>query len=370
MRTLLAATVSLLVMASGVAGAQPMSVERKRVLSIVGEVLDRNIPLEPLQPGPGRVFRQAISAPATSALRLHFTVESQPAEQSWHVEVVAQNGTRQRYRPEAGERDFWSREVPGNSATVEIFSTAASLPLKMAVDRIAIAKPPVKPKAIVGPDQRELYRQQAEPIRTLGRSVMRLRFVDDVQKSVFVCTGFLVFTSAHVLTNEHCINSVPEMHSALADFDFDGGGATPQSVGFRRLLMSDGPLDFSLLELEQAADRSALTIGTPPSTEKQALVVIEHPGGEVKQVSIRDCAIKGVQVSGTTDATTDFGHTCDTLGGSSGSPVFDPASFVVVGLHHLGFLEGDPAAVNRAVQIARVIEAIGKKFPDLVKPKP
>jgi hypothetical protein len=302
-------------------------------------------------------------------MRLHFTVESQPPEQSWHVEVVASNGSRQRYRPEAGERGFWTREIPGSSATVEIFSTAASLPLKIAVDRIAVAKVPVKPKAIVGPDQREPYRLQGEPIRTLGRSVMRLRFVDDVKKKVFVCTGFLLFTSAHVLTNEHCINSVPEMQSALADFDFDGGGAAPQSVGFRRLLMSDAPLDFSLLELEQATDRAALTIGTPPGAEKRPLVVIEHPGGEIKQVSIRDCAINGLLVSGTTATTTDFGHTCDTLGGSSGSPVFDPDSFVVVGLHHLGFLEGDPAAVNRAVHIPRVIEAIGKKFPDLVKPQ-
>lgn len=349
------------------AHAQPISVARERVLTTVGEVLDRSIALEPLQPGPGRVFRRAIPVPSTSSIRLHFTIESQPSEQSWHVEVVAANGARQRYRPEPGESEFWTREIPGATVTVEIVSTAASLPLKIAIDRITVTKPPIKPKAIVGPDQRELYRLQSEPIRTLGRSVMRLRFVDDVKKKVFVCTGFLIFTSAHVLTNDHCINSIPEMKSALADFDFDGGGTTPQSVGFRKLLMSDGPLDFSLLELEQPADRAALSAGTAPA-DKRSLVVIEHPAGEIKQVSIRDCAIKGAQVSGTTSATTDFGHTCDTLGGSSGSPVFDPVSFAVVGLHHLGFLDGDPQAVNRAVHMQRVIEAIRKKFPDLLKP--
>ncbi len=64
---------------------------------------------------------------------------------------------------------------------------------------------------------------------------------------------------------------------------------------------------------------------------------------------------------------TDFEHRCDTLGGSSGSPVLDRASLNVVGLHHLGFLEGD-TPVNRAVLIADVLAKIRTQFPDLGKP--
>ena len=49
----------------------------------------------------------------------------------------------------------------------------------------------------------------------------------------------------------------------------------------------------------------------------------------------------------------DFGHTCDTMEGSSGSPVLRRADLKVVGLHHWGFVSNDQkwSAENRAVQM-------------------
>ena len=236
------------------------------------------------------------------------------------------------------------------------------------IDQVIVSKPPVKPKSIVGPDQREPYRDQQEPIRTLGRSVVRLRFVDDDRKKEFTCTGFLVFTSSHVLTNEHCINSNKEMRSALVDFDFDGGGSPMRSVRLSKLLDSNVELDYSLLELAEPADRSVLVLRSDSDADGRGLLIVQHPGGEVKQVSIRDCKVKGPQLPGTSATATDFGHTCDTLGGSSGSPVFDPTGLTVVGLHHFGFFDGDPNPVNQAVRIGLVVEAIRKKFPELTGP--
>jgi hypothetical protein len=299
-------------------------------------------------------------------MRLHVVVVQQPAEPSWHMEVISAAGIRERYQPRPGDTDFWTGEIRGNSATIELFTTAASVPLKLVIDRAVVSKPPVKPQSI-SPDgnQLEPYRVQAEPIRTIGRSVVRLRFVDDVKNKVFTCTGFLVFTSAHILTNEHCINTDREMRSALVDFDFDGGGAATRTVRLGKLLLTDPALDFSLLELAEPSDRAVLSLKTGASAEGHALVIVQHPGGETKQVSIRGCKVKGVQITGTTAAGTDFGHLCDTLGGSSGSPVLDATDFAVVGLHHFGFFDGDPNPVNQAVQIAGILTLIKQKIPAL-----
>ena len=129
--------------------------------------------------------------------------------------------------------------MPGDNAIVTVVSTAARPAMKLTIDRTAGSTQPTVPKSITIPDDRQAWATVQEPFRTLGRSVVRLRFVDDLRKRVFVCTGWLVFDSQHILTNDHCINSDAEMRSALADIDFDQGTTPERSVRFRRLLMSD-----------------------------------------------------------------------------------------------------------------------------------
>ena len=52
----------------------------------------------------------------------------------------------------------------------------------------------------------------------------------------------------------------------------------------------------------------------------------------------------------------DFGHRCDTLGGSSGAPVLDLQSGRIVGLHHWGYLDSDPDPVNQAVHFRLILD--------------
>jgi V8-like Glu-specific endopeptidase len=62
---------------------------------------------------------------------------------------------------------------------------------------------------------------------------------------------------------------------------------------------------------------------------------------------------------------TDFGHSCDTIQGSSGSPVLD-SNHRVVGLHHWGFDDYGPDAwkrTNRAVRMAEIRGAIQSFLP-------
>lgn len=344
------------------AAAQRISVDREKVLGQYGPVAVINTPVQATSVGPGVVFREEVAQPNVDAIRIHFSVVDPGTPGVWTVRVAA--GARQwEYAPAAGETDFWSDEMPGDNATVTVITTAARPGMRLTMDRTAGSQQPTVPKSITPPDERQPWATVQEPFLTLGRSVVRLRFVDDVKKKVFVCTGWIVFDSRHMLTNNHCINSDAEMRSALADVDFDQGVTPVRSVRFRRLLMTDARLDFSLLELEQPLNRPALSLGGAVA-KNNPLAIIEHPAGEPKQLSEKGCSVGLPTIDGVTTDKTDFEHFCDTLGGSSGSPVLDRATFRVVGLHHLGFLDGDKP-VNRAVLIGDVIKAIRARFPSL-----
>jgi V8-like Glu-specific endopeptidase len=86
--------------------------------------------------------------------------------------------------------------------------------------------------------------------------------------------------------------------------------------------------------------------------------MVQHPAGEPKQVSRKGCFVSALSAQGVSEKT-DFGHKCDTLGGSSGSPVLNE-QFAVVGLHHFGFEGADPwRDQNRAVSIDLIRNAFG-----------
>ena len=124
-----------------------------------------------------------------------------------------------------------------------------------------------------------------------------------------------------------------------------------------------GPeLDYALLRLDGAPGREfgKLTLKADTHAENAKLVMVQHPYGEPKQVSRDDCAVKTVSApSYESSKETDFGHTCDTLNGSSGSPMLNE-TMEVVGLHHLGFDLSSRrwGRENRAVSIKFILPLI------------
>ena len=92
-------------------------------------------------------------------------------------------------------------------------------------------------------------------------------------------------------------------------------------------------------------------------------------------MSIADCHLAGLDRVGVKAGDrTDFGHFCDTLGGSSGSPILDWSSGLVVGLHHFGFLAGAADPVNQGVVHARILADILQQdkaaHAEMIQPRP
>lgn len=381
------AGILLLLLSTPAVAQKPISVEREKVLAKFADVVTDSRPLYPVKKVPGRIFRESVAPGGAVSFRLHFKIERpektthecpgrNPAGQPcWQVKILdGSENVVWTYVPTSNTGDgFWSDEVPGPATFVEVYSDEADSTLRLVIDRLAIHKTTVTDLAITYPDQRAPISTQDETVRAWGKAVARLRFISDSDKKEYFCTGFLASANL-MLTNNHCIRTESEMRSAVVEFDYDEISSVPRRAHFTELVLTNAELDFTLLRLDQtypASERKPLPWDIVNEVgEGNGLLIIEHPAGEPKQVSILDCRVKDAQITGVTKELTDFGHLCDTLGGSSGSAVQDINTGKVRGLHHLGFLPESPRLINRAVSLKLIYSYINKYKPAVVAELP
>jgi hypothetical protein len=145
------------------------------------------------------------------------------------------------------------------------------------------------------------------------------------------CTGYFISENL-LMTAAHCVST--DVGAARAVVYLDSQTITGSGV---RLVMAQGQdLDFSLLWIVGAHATAilALSDGTP-----QPLAVWQA-GEALKKVSIIQCSM----LTASADL---LEHSCDTIGGSSGSAVQDLATGAVVGLHVAGCTTSNATAACR-----------------------
>ena len=339
----------------------PMSVERSRVLSQYGTAETVQLTL-PIGDGVGTVAKQDLKRQSASALRFHFVVSPPATEPNWGVEILDKKNKKVwSYSAAANPAlDFWSDEIWDNTVQIQVFATVPVPTLRLTIDKIIISKEGTVIKSHTVNKLKSIDKAPSA-VQQWGHSVARLLFVADGTNQQFLCTGFVVGWDL-LLTNNHCIKTPSEMNSALVQFDYDKDGMQPVTLRFKELLMTNRDLDFTLLRLSTNSNRQVLNFDTSIN-ENRPLVVIQHPAGRPKEFSIPNCQVLGMQVAGVSSALTDFGHGCDTEGGSSGSPALDLTTGRIVGLHHLGFLPNNKP-VNRAVRSKQLWDFLTQNLND------
>ena len=300
---------------------------------------------------------------ADKLYRIHFTV-AEVTGPGWTIDIVGPGNTTASVTLDQGATDLWSGELAKRptAAIVRIKGPSGQPVPHVAVDRIAIQDQRPTPQAITPPrDDSQPIDRGSPRIKTWGKSIARLQFIGEDGNGYF-CTAFLV-SATLMLTNNHCINTGAEMRSAIAEFDYDAAGAHVETRKFNALVAHDETLDYSIIRLESPTPRSPLPLKDIPLAEKKGLLVIEHPAGKPKRFSLVDCQVRGIEMAGVGTGKTDFGHFCDTEGGSSGSPIQEVESGLVLGLHHLGFQPGDQLVVNRGVRIGLILSDLAVRAP-------
>lgn len=162
-------------------------------------------------------------------------------------------------------------------------------------------------------------------------------------------TGFLVGERV-LITNNHVLPNSDVARASEIEAYYERGLMGEEIVPLRfaldpaALFETSKELDFSLVAVaprdkDGRADLSTLGWlpligGTGKAVEGEWLTIIQHPKGERKQLCVRENQL----LKRDTDV---LWYSSDTLGGSSGSPVFNN-DWLVVALHHSGV----PKTVN------------------------
>ncbi|KUF11717.1 right-handed parallel beta-helix repeat-containing protein [Pseudoponticoccus marisrubri] len=196
------------------------------------------------------------------------------------------------------------------------------------------------------------YGENSAP-RRIGRAVGRLDLLYNNGKTGF-CTAF-VLDDKHLMTNHHCVPGIDTGGVKAAQF-VAGYVEQGREAGAERftvdpsVVASDVGLDFAVLRVfGRPADRfGTLELVKDAPEDGELYWIIGHPMGQAQHISREGCAASLPAVS-------DAGklvHTCDTLGGNSGSPVIRVSDRRVVGLHHAG---DSRSGVNFAIPMSQIM---------------
>jgi V8-like Glu-specific endopeptidase len=169
------------------------------------------------------------------------------------------------------------------------------------------------------------------------------------------CTGSLL-AGNRVLTNHHCLpvegDLEPVKASILMDYlSLDGEGAKRFDLD-PKPLAANAQLDYALASVsgDPVSTYGAIRLAVAGALPEQSLMVIHHPLGRPKMMSRFRCLSAKVQPE-----KSELRHRCDTLGGSSGSLIFDPTG-AVVALHREGGLDPkDETSFNVATPMMEIL---------------
>ena len=155
------------------------------------------------------------------------------------------------------------------------------------------------------------------------------------------CTGWVLGSEGHVMTNNHCISSSSVAQGA--DFIFSNrhsnctGSQTDlqTTIGGSSVVRTNSSLDYSLIQLASVPNSSIGYLQLSPNYVNvgDRLYILGHPRGGFQQASVKidqgDATVHQRRFNGIT-------YFADTEPGSSGSPVIDAQTHQVIAIHSAG----------------------------------
>ncbi len=329
------------------------------------------------------VWERKLSWPNASYISVHFAAFDLAADD--YVEISSPDG-KYNYRYEGKGKvvrggaatlsRFWASHIPGDTAIIRFYTVNPKGGYGFRIDKWVHGYAPEalqggNTEAICGTDDKEWAPcYNGTTIYEQGRKVARLL----IQGS-WLCTGWLLGSESHLMTNNHCIGSQSDANNT--DYEFMAEGATcmtncPQmqcpgtvEATSGTLIQTDTALDYTLIKLptDLTSKYGYLKARDVLPDVQERIYIPQHPGGKGKQIAVNDTRIGGYcEVHSTTQSpciggSGDIGYYCDTEGGSSGSPVLAYNDHCVVALHHCAYCP------NRGVRLTEVITDLGGNVP-------
>lgn len=326
----------------------------------------------------GHSLKQTIRHPGAHYIKLHFRQVQWP---EGAVLVVRSPNNQERYEytatqlnqatfnqdiGDAGNWQFSAMSVTGDQAVVEWQWPAGvtHVPEQLAeIDSYFVGKKDpvgeIMPMSTCGVNERRDVQcwANSHPVEfERSRPVARLLIGGGS-----LCTGWRVGSDNRVFTNNHCVASTSEVTATEFWFNYQNtscGGNTRDTVvkvTGASLLKTDSTLDYSLVSLNNFANISSFGyfgLDVRDASQGERIYIPQHGSGNPKELAIVSdqdanglCQVNKASTSGNA-SNTDIGYYCDTIGGSSGSPVLAAATNKVIALHHLGGCTNSGAKIS------------------------
>ncbi|ETK89738.1 hypothetical protein F441_06462 [Phytophthora nicotianae CJ01A1] len=315
-------------------------------------------------------FAYTVSNSLAQFISVHFTNFNLPRTD--YVQIRAANAndpekTVLRYNGGDTSGAFYSTALQTTSIVVELFTASTDpsvgaqpvntfLCMGFTVDNYRFLAQPAnnvlsKLEEVCGADESQqavCYVADVNAFKAAG-AVARLL----IHKSTgsFFCTGWLVGSEGHLMTNHHCISQ--QAHASNTEFEFKAQGATCSTNCNRgmacggavrarssTLIYADAALDYALVKLpiNLSGEYGYLQMRETGAVLSERIYIPQHPAGWGKRIAIKTDNGWGTVTSLTRSgcARDQVAYMLDTQGGSSGSPVLAWSDNTVVALHHCG----------------------------------
>ena len=314
----------------------------------------------------GNIFwSEEIERPGADFLRIRMSLNSRNGVEGANLTIVDASGRPVQQISLNGlvvGKAYWSDVIQGARLTAVLRGGDLPTNLSLTIDRVAYQVDGAVALSTVGKDEKQAIGAfQDDPIVwNVQKSVAQLSLIQNGLPAV--CSGFLVGQNS-IMTNHHCVASQQECEDARVIFGYQQIEGANFGLGMQidcslfDESKSDRALDYSIFQLKASPgeDWPSVSLKEGESgNDGDPVFIVQHPNGERKQISYVNCAIETMLVDGSRD----FTHTCDTVGGSSGSPVFNRQG-KLVGMHHFGFKDEGIWTKNRAVDIQSILDHLG-----------
>ncbi len=287
---------------------------------------------------------------------------------------------------------FWAMHFPGDRLIIELHSRNVEGLYGYRIDRYARGFLPEEMASglgsgepegdeFCGPDDSEWARcYEGTEIYDKSRTVARLLI-----HGTGHCTGWLVGSEGHLMTNNHCIASINDAVNTNYEFlaegtdcetacDATGACSGALVADTADLIQTNSTIDYTLLELPSnpTANYGYLQMREDGGVLGEQVYLPQHPLGWGKRIAVSSTEPEDtsgfvelrdtyVFTHGDGTSTTQWLYCADRQPGASGGPILASADHRVVALH--SHAHGDPLG-NGGSMVELIIEDLGANLPN------
>jgi len=214
-------------------------------------------------------------------------------------------------------------------------------------------------------DWREITElSDSHPVRLSSRAVADVQFTNGGR-----CTGFLVSDNV-LMTNHHCIGSARDVVGMKVFMKHEKGQSKSQygEIKCTQFIGNNSALDFALVKCDGAPGQQygKVVLESNQATDGEDVYVVHQ---NCDYYTNYNCDWnKKFSLGKVTEVSDMVSHNADTLGGSSGSPIFSEDSNKVIAIHNSGYggnWQGR-GIKNMGVPMSKIVPYIEANFPGVL----